>query len=50
MLGIFGNPEVGKVDVAAFIQQQVRGLQIAVDDALAVRGSEPGDDLGSPSH
>ena len=37
-----GESEIGEEHLAAAIQHDVRGLQVAVEDALLVRGGEPG--------
>ena len=40
-----GEPEVGQVDVTATVEQDVRGLDIAVHEALCMRGVERVRDL-----
>ena len=41
-----GDPEVGDLRAALGVEQDVRRLQVAVDDARGVRVGEPGGDLG----
>jgi hypothetical protein len=43
---LLGDPEVGQVDVAVLIEQDVRRLDVAVDETAAVRGVERARDLG----
>src|SRR5258706_540333 len=38
------DPEVGDLRVAGLVEQDVRGLHVAVDDALAVREGERAED------
>ena len=40
-----GQAEVGDADLAGAVEHDVRGLQIAMDDAALVRRGEPGADL-----
>ena len=37
---IFGNAEIGEIGVLVFIEQHIRGLEVAVDDPGAVRGPQ----------
>src|SRR4029077_20749778 len=43
------DPEVGDLGPALAVEQDVRRLEIAVDEATTVRMSEPGRDLGGDS-
>ena len=44
-LGQGGEAEVGDADVALAVEHHVRGLEVAVEDALLVRGGEPAAEL-----
>ena len=33
----FGNAEIGQIRIALFVQQDIAGFEIAMDDALPVR-------------
>ena len=43
------DPEVGDAEVAAGVEQQVRRLEVAVDDARRVRRVERAGRLGEPA-